>query len=169
MSLAGQRVDSRRYQVIPRTLIFARRGGRVLLQKVAADRGAWAGLWNGAGGHVAEGESPRRAAEREFLEETGLVLQDARLAGVLFVHVGSSPGIGVLVYIGEAGPGEPRANHEGELAWFTPEGVAQASTVQDLPTILSRALAVFDGDPPFTGLTTFEDDGTGRIRLDDDP
>jgi 8-oxo-dGTP pyrophosphatase MutT (NUDIX family) len=32
-------------------------------------------LWLGPGGHIDEGESPHQAAEREFLEETGLQVQ----------------------------------------------------------------------------------------------
>ncbi len=89
MSLAGQRVDARRYQLVPRTLIFGFRQDRVLLQRVPEGRSAWAGLWNGVGGHVEQGESPAEAAQREFVEETGLKPAGLRLAGTIMVDGGS--------------------------------------------------------------------------------
>lgn len=166
MLLAGQRVDESRYQVIPRTLIFGLRQGKVLLQRVAADRGAWAGLWNGPGGHIVQGESPEAAATREFREETGLELERPRLAGVLVVDVGSPPGIGVFVFVGEVAAGDARAGPEGDLAWFTPGDVAAERTVDDVPALLRRAVAVQAGAPAFTALTTFAPDGTPTLRFD---
>lgn len=166
MSLAGQRPDPARYQIIPRTLIFGIREGRVLLQKVPESRGAWAGLWNGIGGHVAQGESPERSARREFAEETGLTIDHLRMAGLLLVDVGSSPGIGVFVFVGDVEPGDPQPNHEGELGWYAPQETQQIPTVADLPILLPRALAVHAGQPPFSGVTRFRPDGTGDVRLD---
>lgn len=166
MSLAGQRVDPGRYQVIPRALIFAVREGRVLLQRIPPGRGAWAGRWNGVGGHLTQGESPEQAARREFSEETGLTLEAVRFAGLLLVDVGSSPGIGILVFVGEAGEGDPRAGREGELAWFAPEAAEPTETVNDLPSLLPRTLAVLEGAAPFTALKTFGPDGSGSVRFD---
>lgn len=166
MSLAGQRADASRYQVIPRALVFGIRREGVLLQRVAADRGAWAGLWNGPGGHIHQGESPEAAARREFAEETGLTLTDPRLAGVVLVDVGGSPGIGVFVFVGGVSEGDPQAGPEGELAWFKPGEAAAAPTVADVPAILGRAMAVLDGAPPFTARTTFAADGSPLLRFD---
>ena len=166
MSLAGQRVDPARYQLIPRCLVFACREGRVLLQRIPADRGAWAGRWNGVGGHLLQGESAEDGARREFSEETGLSLKTILLAGLLVVDVGSSPGIGVVIFVGEAGHGDPRVGREGELAWFAPDETAQADTVDDLPALLPRALAVMDGAAPFTSLKTFGADGSGAVHFD---
>lgn len=49
---------------------------RVLL--ICKERPAWqAGRWNGVGGHVEEGEPPREAMAREFLEESGLEVRSS--------------------------------------------------------------------------------------------
>jgi A/G-specific adenine glycosylase len=47
--------------------------GRVLVQKRLADD-IWAGLWEFPGGVVEAGETPRQAVIREYLEETGLLV-----------------------------------------------------------------------------------------------
>lgn len=43
---------------------------------VKKNRPAWqAGLWNGIGGHIEEGEQPLAAMQREFFEETGVPVE----------------------------------------------------------------------------------------------
>ena len=152
MSLDGQRLDTSRYQLVPRTLVFGFRDGRVLLQQVPKGRGAWADLWNGIGGHVERGESPAGAARREFREETGLELTDLRLAGQVIVDLGASPGIGFSVFAANVGAGTPRAGDEGILRWFDMEAISAATLVEDLPTLLPRARGCLAGAPPFTAV-----------------
>jgi 8-oxo-dGTP diphosphatase len=166
MSLDGQRLDSSRYQLVPRTLVFGFRDGKVLLQQVPKGRGAWADLWNGIGGHVERGESPAQAARREFREETGLELTELRLAGQVIVDLGASPGIGFSVFAAEVGAGTPRAGDEGVLRWFDPEAIPAGSLVEDLPTLLPRAIACMDGAPPFTAVYTYDEEGRLAIRMD---
>jgi 8-oxo-dGTP diphosphatase len=167
MSLAGQRVDSRRYQIVPRTLVFAFRDGRVLLQRVPESRGAWSGLWNGVGGHIEQGESPADAARREFLEETGLEAADLKLAGSLVIDVGSSPGIGVMIFTAVSTEGSPVASDEGELRWFSPEETASAPLVEDLGTLLPRVTRCFRGGPPFTAAYAYDGSGTLQVKIDE--
>jgi 8-oxo-dGTP diphosphatase len=152
MSLDGQRLDTSRYQLVPRTLVFGLRDGKVLLQQVPQGRGAWAGLWNGIGGHVERGESPAQAARREFREETGLELAELRLAGQVIVDLGASPGIGFSVFAATVGAGTAKSGVEGVLRWFDPQTIPPDSLVEDLPTLLPRALAFLSGAPPFTAV-----------------
>jgi 8-oxo-dGTP diphosphatase len=166
MSLGGQRLDAGRYQVVVRTLVFGWRDGRVLLQQVPAERGPWAGLWNGIGGHVERGESAAEAARREFLEETGLELLDLKLAGQVLVDLGTSPGITFSVFCALVADGEPTPSEEGPLRWFAPDDIPPEILVEDLPTLLPRALACLDGAPPFSAIYTYGEDGGLTIRMD---
>ena len=166
MSLDGQRLDASRYQLVPRTLVFGFRDHRVLLQRVPAGRGAWAGLWNGIGGHVERGESAAHSARREFREETGLDLLSLRLAGNVIVDLGESPGIGFTVFAAEVGRGQPVSGKEGELAWFSPDEAARAGVVEDLPTLLPRVIASLDGAPPFSAVYRYDSDHKLMISID---
>lgn len=166
MTLDGQRLDPGRYQVVPRTLVFGVRDSRVLLQKVPPGRGAWAGLWNGIGGHVEQGESAGAAARREFHEETGLELTDLKLAGQVIVDLGRAPGILFSVFAATVAAGTPHPSNEGELRWFAPDDIDPTSVVQDLPTLLPRALACFEGAPPFTAVYRYDEARTLRILMD---
>ena len=166
MTLDGQRLDPGRYQVVPRTLVFGIREGKVLLQKVPPGRGAWAGLWNGIGGHVEPGESAGAAARREFHEETGLELNDLVLAGHVIVDLGSSPGIQFSVFVATVADGAAHPSDEGELGWFAPVDVDRMAVVQDLPTLLPRALACLEGAPPFTAVYRYDEARALTINLD---
>jgi 8-oxo-dGTP diphosphatase len=166
MSLDGQRLDPSRYLLVPRTLIFGYREGKVLLQRVPPGRGAWAGLWNGIGGHVERGESAATAARREFREETGLELRGLHLAGHVIVDLGASPGIGFAVFAATVGEGMPVSGEEGKLRWFSPEEADQAPVVEDLPTLLPRAQACLLGAAPFTAVYTYNDAGKLTISIE---
>jgi 8-oxo-dGTP diphosphatase len=61
--------------VIPRSLIFVTRPGKVLLIKGHPRKRLWANRYNGIGGHIEYGEDLVKAAERELLEESGLSMK----------------------------------------------------------------------------------------------
>lgn len=162
MSLPGQRLQPDRYKTIPRTLTFLLAGDRILLTRVAPGRGAWSGMLNGLGGHIEQGESPLESAIREVREETGLSPEDLRLCGVVIVDVGSDPGIGLYVFVGDAPSGEISGNAEGEPAWQEIEGLDELDLVEDLPALIPRALASYRGAPPFSAVYTY--DPSGKLR-----
>lgn len=153
-----------RYSLIPRTLIFATRPGEVLLIKGAAHKRLWAGLYNGIGGHIEQGEDVLTAARREFKEETGLRLENSWICGVVVVDTGESPGIALYVLRGAAGPGVLRASAEGELMWvpIDPELYKQP-LVDDLPVLLPRVLGQEAGAAPFSALYHY--DPHGRLQI----
>jgi len=165
MSLAGQRVDPRRYTVVPRCLIFGVAGERILLLHLPAERGPWGGLYNGIGGHVEAGEDPRSAARREFREETGLSPLAMVLAGVVLISTGTSPGIGLYVFVAGVGGGTVTTSQEGTPTWVTREEVGRLPLVADLPTLLPRALAVLEGEPPFCAVYRYDDQGRLSIAF----
>lgn len=75
------------------------------------------GLWNGVGGRLEPGESPRAGMLREVREETGFHLEDVSFAGILTWDGFETPPGGLYLFTAEAPSGEPFACMEGELAW----------------------------------------------------
>lgn len=165
MTLPGQRIQPDRYQLIPRTLVFLLSGEDILLVRIASDRGAWAGLYNGVGGHIEAGENPHAAAIREIEEETGLSPTDLRLCGVINVSPGTSPGIGIYVFVGTTQTREIRESDEGDPEWVPLGGLDEIPLVADLPHLIPRALTAFHQRQPFCGLTTFDEAGRPHLQL----
>jgi 8-oxo-dGTP diphosphatase len=163
MSLPGQRIQPNRYTVIPRTLTFLTRPGQVLLMRVPTGKGAWAGLYNGLGGHIEQGEDPLTSARRELLEETGLPPVDLRLSGVVLVDTGSRPGIGLYICTGQLPDGVVRSGPEGSPEWINLSDLHRLPLVEDLPALLERALSIQPNAPPFSAAYTY--DAEGRLDI----
>ncbi len=160
MSLPGQNVQADRFAVIPRTLVFLRRGTDVLLLRVPEGRGAWAGLLNGVGGHIEPGEDPLSSARREVLEETGLEADSLVLCGIVLVDTGGRLGIGLHVFLGDLiVDDDPQPGPEGGAAWYPIGDLGRLPLVQDLPALLPKVLGWVPGQPPFCGSTTYDAGG----------
>lgn len=165
MSLAGQRIQANRYMVVPRTLTFLLRDDHLLLIKLSDSRGAWAGLHNGIGGHIEKGEDPLTSAQREILEETGIVARDLRLCGVMIVDVGSNPGIGLYVVVGQADPHPLTPSEEGTPLWVPLDAMQDIALVHDLPLILPRALQAYRTGLPFSAITSYDSSGEMHLQF----
>lgn len=156
----GQRLQAERYKLIPRSLVFLIDGKRILLLRVPEERGAWAGRLNGIGGHIERGEHPLRSAIREVREETGLDVAELRLCGVVAIDTNEGIGIGLYVFAGTAGSGQPlTTGAEGQPLWIPLDELGQHELVEDLHLLIPRTLAAFRGDQPFVGLYTFGPEG----------
>lgn len=99
--------------------------GRLLLLQRAQP--PWAGCWNLPAGYVEADEDPARAAEREALEETGLVVRATRLVEACYFDDDPRGNGIMLVYAGELIGGELRGSTEA-LCWryFSPEEIPPA-------------------------------------------
>ena len=157
MPASDQGVDKRRYQFIPRVLVFLTRGEEVLLIKRAADKKVFPNQYNGLGGHVEKGESVLAAARREVEEESGLTPKDLWLCAVVAIDTGDADaGIVMWVFRGEA-TGEPTASAEGEIVWVPVSRLHELDMVEDIPTLLPKVLGMKRGDAPLWGFYRYED------------
>ena len=163
--LRQQRVDRERYMLIPRTLIFLTRGDSVLLLKGAPHKRLWANRYNGIGGHIERGEDVLTAARRELREETGLEVLNLRLCGTVTIDTGEVPGIGLYVLKGTCTHGGPVPSPEGTPEWVPVSDIHQHPLVEDLHTLLPRALAMEPADPPFAVHYGFDEGGNLEVTF----
>jgi 8-oxo-dGTP diphosphatase len=166
MSLAGQNPQPGRYTIIPRTLSFLFSGEDVLLIRLPEDGSAWGGHLNGVGGHIEQGEDPLSAARREIVEETGISPRDLTFSGIVIIDIGSKPGIGLYVFIGHSPEGaQPITGIEGIPEWIALETLEQQDVVEDLPTLIQRALKSHKEHIPFSAVYTYDQDGNLSMRF----
>ncbi|MGC9522516.1 MAG: NUDIX hydrolase [Anaerolineae bacterium] len=102
---------------IPTVLIYAVRGGQVLLMRRNKEPNR--GLWIAPGGKIELDESPRDAARREMIEETGLTPMDLRWRGFC-TEVSPLPDWQwmLFIYVTHSVTGTLRPDlREGRLAW----------------------------------------------------
>jgi ADP-ribose pyrophosphatase YjhB (NUDIX family) len=76
------------------------------------------GKWSLPAGFVDRGEDPRRAAERECLEETGLVVRAGELMDVIYGAEHAAGADLVLVYRAEISEGDVHAQDDADAAAF---------------------------------------------------
>ena len=163
MPASEQGVNRERYMLVPRTLIFLTRGDRVLLLKGASDKHLWAGLYNGIGGHIEQGEDITSAALRELREEIGVAAVNIYFCGTITVDTETNPGVCVFVYKGEIMSDTPLASKEGTLEWITLSDLSKLPLVSDLPVLLPKILAMRQGDQPFSAHSRYNE--TGKLVL----
>lgn len=142
MPKSDQGIDQKRYQVVPRTLIFLfDNHERVLLLKGSPQKRLWAGLFNGIGGHIEKGEDILEAAYRELFEETGIDDVTLRLCAQVMIDVSDTLGVAIFVFRGEFTNAIIEPSTEGSLAWVSLDGLDDVPLVEDLPILIPKIAA----------------------------
>ena len=101
------------------TLAFIIKGNEILL--AMKKRGFGAGLWNGYGGKLKDGESIYDAAKREVKEEIDIDVKSMKKVGVLNLYFeGDKPDWNqqVHVFLIQEYNGEPKESEEMLPKWF---------------------------------------------------
>ena len=101
------------------TLCFIRRGDEILM--LNRQNTSWMGSWNGVGGRINDGETPKDCIIREVLEETGIEMEDARDCGVVTWAADGKDFGSMHIFLAEV-PKDydyptPRGTEEGILDW----------------------------------------------------
>jgi 8-oxo-dGTP diphosphatase len=159
MPISDQGISLDRYMLVPRTLIFITCGDKILLLKGDKNKRLWAGLYNGIGGHVEQGEDILTAARRELREETGLSSMDLRLCGIVTVDTETNPGVCIFIFTGESAQEELLASREGSLEWLPYAELAHLPLVSDLPLMLPRILESTNDGKLFFAHSTYKANG----------
>ena len=100
--------------------VLVEREGKVLLARRNNEPGR--GLWTLPAGFVDAGEDPARAAERECLEETGLVVQVTGLVDVIFGQEHPRGAHFVIFYRAEILSGSLAAGDDADQVAFFSQG-----------------------------------------------
>ena len=163
MPQSDQGISNDRYNLIPRTAIFIRRGDEYLLIQGAPTKRLWAGKYNGLGGHVERGEDILTAANRELFEEAG-INAELWLCGTLIVDAGSATtGVCLFIYCGENAQGEIKESREGKISWVKKEAVLHLPVVEDLPILLDQIHTMKRGDAPFSARSFYDETGDLKV------
>ena len=113
------------------TLCHILNDGKLLLKR--ATRGVSKGKWNGPGGKIDGGETAEQCAIREVFEETGLKVSNLFGHGKLNFHMDGKEELSFTVYLFSTNnfDGELRPTGEGELRWFSFDGLPLSDMWED--------------------------------------
>jgi len=155
-----------KYQLVPRTLIFIERNDELLLiHKNKKDSFGFSKL-NGIGGHIEKGEEPYEAAKREVFEESGLTIDKLSLVAIIFIEIGSNPGILLFVFKSKYIGGKLQESDEGNLVWMKRSLIKdEANIVKDIPFLLEISDSYQEGSPPIFGKYLYDEHGELRIVI----
>lgn len=133
-------------------------GSKILVQ--LRTKKDWPGLTL-PGGHVERGEGLKQAMIREFKEETGLLLLDAKLKGIEEFKVSGEDRYFIFFFLASKFSGELKNSVEGEVFWLEEKDINKYELSLDLLDIIK----VIESDD-LSFLRYFQNDGKWQHCLE---
>lgn len=154
--------DKQRHTVIPRTLIFVFRNGKLLLMKYSGkgenqtkEKEDRIDIYNALGGHIEANEDVIDNAWREAREEAGIELINPKIKGVIHANGFAGKNIMMFVVVAETNDEGLKSTLEGELEWIEPSKINSLNVFDDMRAIIDKVMNIKDGEV-FTGVTKFD-------------
>ena len=164
MEIQGIDVIQKRYQVVPRTLVFIKNKDKYLLIRKNKQDFFGFNKLNGVGGHIEKGEEPFESVQREVAEETGVEIENLELAAILFIDINEIPGIEVFVFRADYVRGEISHSEEGTLEWMPYYEIVKSKDVlTDVPELIQICETHKKGCKPAILKYLYIDSGDLRI------
>jgi 8-oxo-dGTP diphosphatase len=106
------------------TLCYLKQDGcTLMLHRIKKPNDIHEGKWNGLGGKFEAGETPEECVRREVQEESGLVIQNPHLHGLLMFPKFKGQDWYVFVFTATEFSGELIDSPEGNLEWIPDEQI----------------------------------------------
>lgn len=155
-----------KYKLVPRTLIFIEKDNKILLIHKNKKESFGYSKLNGIGGHIEKGEEPYEAAKREIFEESGLIINKLSLVSIIFIEIGTNPGILLFVFKAKYPGGRLKESDEGGLLWMKRTSIIDGNNiVKDIPFLLELSDSYQEGSPPIFGKYLYDEHGKLRIVI----
>ncbi len=102
------------------TLCYVKKKGRTLMiHRTKKRNDIHRGKWNGLGGKAEQGETPEECVVREVMEESGLIISNPVLKGILtFPLFDGEQDWYVFVFVARTFDGTLQESSEGHLEWI---------------------------------------------------
>ena len=161
-----QTIKDNTYRLVPRAVAFIYKSDKILFIHKKKKRSFGSGKINGVGGHIERGEEPYEAIRREIREETGVIVDKLELVSILFIDIGSNPGVVLFVFKAMHKTGEAKPSNEGDVMWLSKEAaIKHALAVKDLKLLLDISEKHTSGDPPVFGKYIYDENEQLRIVI----
>lgn len=128
------------------TICFIKKADKILL--LNREKASWMGMWNGVGGKLEPGETPRESIIREIAEETGISVSSIAFKGLVTWSVDRHRVGGMYTYFAELPedyPFEtPVKTEEGILDWKELNWIldpANRGVAYNIPKCIERIVA----------------------------
>lgn len=145
------------------TVCFIRRGDDILM--LNREKKPNQGLWNGVGGKIEEGETPRENVIREVYEETGLKLSDAAFRGVVTWKSDGALYGPMYIYLADCPADQtvttPKKIREGILDWKPMSWIMAPENLGVTADISRYFKFLFEENTTYEHLFIYED---GKLR-----